>query len=415
MTRFIGIRHRIKRTAEGEARPTQVVILQGDAKPRAFDLDTENDELDFLLGRLPTGWRALNEGESVPDTVLPRHVKETEKSKKVPKGYHGLRTGDVVGLIAGGSGGILTFALSRRAEEIKAEVLTISPGVFKDLRAESSDKDDDALLLARTVRDEYTRFKPVTLRDRQMITLIETWRDREQVMKERIAAEQRLRQRMIGYIFCSEEGRYPEAALEDAFDQERSNNVIVKALLKEEVGLKKAVEEAVEQMPVYKEFLSKVEGCGPLIAARLIAGVGDIRKYDDINRFKAYCGVHVRDGEFPKRKAKSRANWNALARQGFYLFVADQCLKRKDSEWGKKLRGYKAKFRAAHPVEVKDGKRTLYTDGHIHRMAIWRTATRFAEKLFREWRKIEGLAGPAQTPKKVRPAPTADTSVSATF
>lgn len=403
MTRFIGIRHRVKRTAQGEARPTQIVILEGNVKPRKIDLETEDDELDFLLGHLPTAWRDEEELGAEQTTVVDvkeRHIKETAKGRKIPVAYDGLQKGDVVGLVAGGSGGNLSFAYSRRAEEIGAEVLCIPSGVLKDLRAESP-KDDDALILARMVRGEATRFKPVTIRDRQLITLVETWRDREDVMKQRIAAEQRLRQRLIGKVFRSEEGRYPEGALEDAFDEARANDVSVMALVKEENRLKKEIETAVDKIPVYTDFLSKVEGCGPLIAVRLIAAIGDIRKYDDIDRYKAYCGVHLRDGQFQRRKAGTRANWNALARQGFYL-LADQFLKRKDSAWGLKLRAWKIQFREKHPEQIKDGKRTLYTDGHIHRMAIWRTVTRFAESLYREWRRIEGLAGPARTPKKVR-------------
>src|SRR4051812_40116536 len=52
MTRIIGIRHRRKKTAEGEARPTTVAIVN-DGKQKCYDLETETDELDFLLGRFP--------------------------------------------------------------------------------------------------------------------------------------------------------------------------------------------------------------------------------------------------------------------------------------------------------------------------------------------------------------------------
>lgn len=415
MTRHIGIRHRVKCTVQGEARPTQMALLvDGAAKPRLIDLDTEDDELDFLQGRLPTAWRKLEDGEGVPPGVLPRHVKETAKARKIPTAYDGFASGDVVATVAGGSGSNFTFALSRRGEEIGAEVLVIPPGSLKEWRTtHDSERDDDAALLAALAKDMREIFKPVARRDRDLITIVETWRDREDAMKARIAAEQRLRQRMIGKVFRNEEGRYPEGALEDAYDAARASDPIVQALVKEERRLNKMVEDAVQAMPIYREFLSGVEGCGPLIAARIIAGIGDIRRFETLSGFKAYCGVHVCNGAFPRRKKGSRANWSALARQGFYLFVGDQCVKRKDSEWGQKLRAYKAQFRTKHPEPSKDGKRTLYTDGHIHRMAIWRTATRFAEALFRKWRQLEGLAGPAQTPKKERPVPATESVAAA--
>ena len=64
MSRIIGIRHRIKKTAEGEARPTQVCILK-DGKTINLELATETDELDFVLGRFPTSFRKVEKSEDI--------------------------------------------------------------------------------------------------------------------------------------------------------------------------------------------------------------------------------------------------------------------------------------------------------------------------------------------------------------
>lgn len=65
------------------------------------------------------------------------------------------------------------------------------------------------------------------------------------------------------------------------------------------------------------------------------------------------------------------------------------------------LLSYKLRFRERHPevveeaVQQKRGKRTItvmkkrYTNGHIHKMAIWRTLTKFVTELFRVWTRIE--------------------------
>ena len=105
--RYIGIRHRTKRTADGEARPTQVAILQG-GKVRKIDLETEDDELDFLLARLPASWRMLADGEDVPSGVLARHVKETAKGRKIPETYDGFKAGDTIAVVAGELQQVLT-------------------------------------------------------------------------------------------------------------------------------------------------------------------------------------------------------------------------------------------------------------------------------------------------------------------
>jgi hypothetical protein len=72
--RVIGIRHRVKKTAEGEARPTQVVILEN-GEPKTLELETETDELDFVLGRFPTSFRKVYGSEVC-------FVKTMSKSRK---------------------------------------------------------------------------------------------------------------------------------------------------------------------------------------------------------------------------------------------------------------------------------------------------------------------------------------------
>ena len=44
--RIIGIRHRIKKTAKNEARPTLLYILNDDGSTSTLELKTEDDELD---------------------------------------------------------------------------------------------------------------------------------------------------------------------------------------------------------------------------------------------------------------------------------------------------------------------------------------------------------------------------------
>jgi hypothetical protein len=64
----------VKQTKEGEARPTQVAIVENGTTTE-LKLETEDDELDWLLGRLPTGYRKLEPEEELPASVLPHNVK----------------------------------------------------------------------------------------------------------------------------------------------------------------------------------------------------------------------------------------------------------------------------------------------------------------------------------------------------
>lgn len=386
--RDIGIRHRVKRTAKGEARPTQVAILAEDEKLQVLDLKTEEDELEFVFN---------------------------------------LRANDTVAMALGGSGDNLAFALSHQAEKIGACVVRIPPFLLKEKR--TRDKDEDAMTLADLVRLNPELFYLVTPRDRQLILIRENLQARTDAMKARIACEQRLRQRLIGEIFRREDGLFPEGAIEDLFDERKANDTVLQSLIQEEKAREKELVGSLEKLDVYAELFKPIEGCGPMIAARIISAVIDIRRFQSTAKLKAFCSVHVlSDGRFARRRQGEIANWHPDARQALYL-LGDQFNRRPNSVWGRKLLEYKKKFRETHPAvectackvpidqcvyivpddsllddweEIKSRYPNLkreflpqkfhkrrYTDGHILKMALWRTRTRFAEWLFSEWWKLE--------------------------
>ena len=192
--RYIGIRPRTKRTADGEARPTQVVILsEGVQVAAVVELPDETAELDFVKGAFPTKLRKVNPGEDLsvfaPHHVLYRGVPATDdvstfaqkdlrfrKLKKtetegdfhpsqldhrngtafvvdeapyqVPASYEGLQHGDTVAMILGGSGDNMAYALARRGETTSAKVLRIPPFLMDGLRNGVPKKQDAARWLA---------------------------------------------------------------------------------------------------------------------------------------------------------------------------------------------------------------------------------------------------------------------------
>lgn len=354
MTRYIGIQHRVKMTADQEAHPTRVAILEGDRVTRS-ELKTEQNELEFALSEL--------------------------------------KQGDVVSLILGGSGDYLAYALSRQAEKIGVRVMRVPAFVLKDKRGGES-KDDDALLLARLAHEEPELFYPLAETDAALIRARESWRALWEAMQARMAGELRLRQLYIGRAFTHPDGLYPEGGIEKGFDALKASDPIAKALRSEEAERERELTKALEALPVYQQLFKPIEGVGPKIAARIIAAVIDIRRFETDAKLKAYMGVHVlKDGTFARRRHGQIANWHGDARQALYL-LAEQFNRRPDSYWGKYLRQMKANMRAKHPepvvVENDKGKKVRrYSDGHIHKMALWRTVTRFVEWLHGAWTDLE--------------------------
>lgn len=310
MTRFIGIRHRRKRTKEGEARPTTVAIMEGD-KTVCYDLENDTAELDFLMGRFPITWRKVADDEEIlyideeaQQGVRVRHCK-TRKAKAnedlsglhpshvlliseeeeivdvvtaIPTAYEGLKSGDVVGMVLGGSGDRYASALSRRGEEVGAQIYCLPPFTIAEKRGDAS-KDDDHLLLARLLQNDLGLFYLVRRRDRDMIRTKETLSLRMSAMKSRIACGQRLEQRMVGRIFLDEEGRYPEGKIEDLAAAELANDDIYTGNVAEERRYDRELEKEVKKMALWDQLFADIEGCGPRLAAGLIVPISDIRRF----------------------------------------------------------------------------------------------------------------------------------------
>lgn len=501
VARIIGVRHRTKKTAADESRPTEVVILDG-GKANKYNLESETDELDFVKGEFPTKNRKPADGEDL-SAFKPHHItwKDQEDGSKiatkVPAAYDGLQAGDTVAMILGGSGDKFAFALSRRAETLGGEtkVLRVPSFTLKEWR-NGADKDDDATFIAELCQQVPELFRETTRRDRDLINLRELYYGRTEAMQARIACEQRLRQRLIGRIFCSEDGGYPEGTLEDLFLAAKADDKILTGLLEEEKKRENELTKAVTRFSVFTELFEPIKGIGPMIAARLIVAVSDIRRFgasppdpdkmnalyaesnelerrgrfeedldkiqprvaeleaggEHVNKFrklqmvrswkrangqeeeallldraielaqkryklrknakrkgasklKAFCGVHVLpDGRFPRRRRGEVANWSEEGRQALYL-LGDQFNRRAKTYWGERLREYKVVFRERHPEVVMVEGKKRYSNGHIHKMGIWRTLTKFVEWLYKAWSALEeGKEIPDPPTRRMTPA-----------
>src|SRR3989344_9655617 len=310
MARYIGIRHRVKKTAQGEARPTMVAILEG-VDVRILDLADDTAELDFMLGSPPTGWRDVEDGEALSG-FLRRHVVEKKESGKkekdapkkfrIPTGYHGMQAGDVVAMILGGSGDRLAYSMSRRGEEIGSTVLRIPPTDLKDRRGTRS-KDEDHLILAGLAESSPEIFFPVTLRDRDTIAVGLAYASRRDAQLDRMACAQPVRPRAVGAGDGSLDGKYPEGTIEELYKEAEANDVILAANLKEESKREAELKKAVKKTEVWTEIFTGVEGVGEVLAASLISRIADIRLFPTSAKLKKYCGGHVmKDGTFPRHR-----------------------------------------------------------------------------------------------------------------
>ncbi len=100
---------------------------------------------------------------------------------------------------------------------------------------------------------------------------------------------------------------------------------------------KKQIEKRLKQHPVFVQVFSKIPGCGPLIAARMIAAIVDIRRFKGVASLVAYAGYHLfKDGTRARRRTGHASNWNMELKQAVYLWC-QQTLKMPKSPWRARL------------------------------------------------------------------------------
>lgn len=240
--RTIGIRHRVKQTAAGESHPTQLAVHVGGAST-AVELKSEEDELKFLK--------------------------------------EGIQLGDVFLMSLGGSGDRLAYALARVAATKKGCLLRVPPRVLKDYRERvEGSKDDDATHLIALYEENSRAFYPVEPRDLALIKSREALRALNEAMKARMACEQQIRAGLIGSIYCSDEGGYPEGKIEQLYEEAKANSVVLQNLLAEEAKRERRLQAELVHVPIYNQLFKPIVGVGPKIAARILTSISDIRLFE---------------------------------------------------------------------------------------------------------------------------------------
>lgn len=403
-SRILTVKHRVKQTAEGEARPTLVTVVAG-STVKQIELESEQDELDFVNGEYPTSYRAWAPLQDKVQDFKPWHVKWKGKGEdriihQVPATYEGLKKNDTVLMQLGGSGDRLASAMARTVMPIGGMVCRAPPHVTKARKANRDMSDNDVLL--ELWEQDSDSFYIIDEPELRRIAVREAFENRREAQLARMGCQQRLRQREIGNIFISGVLKR-EITLEDSFEQLHANSPILDALIKEEAVATKLLEQAVKASRPWALF-EPIEGVGPAIAGALIASIGDVKRFPTYQKLMAFCGLHplTRDGQkfgqgavrengdsiFPRRRRNQLSNWPNAPKQALFL-LGDQFNRRPESYWGAKLIENKANLRVAHPeVVIQDGKKR-YTNGHIHKMAIWKTLRQFVRWMYRAWMNLE--------------------------
>jgi len=115
---------------------------------------------------------------------------------------------------------------------------------------------------------------------------------------------------------------------EKEYDYIRRILEVTKEAKKNEDDYKKLMFEYIETEEIYKKFLSKIIGLGPVLSCNLIRLFGYCEGYRHVSSVWKHSGLHVVNGQAPKRKRGEKLDWNPTIRT-FCWKIADSFVKQR--------------------------------------------------------------------------------------
>lgn len=354
-----------------EQRPT-VALVVSDEKTYEIKLPDEDYEMCFLHSRA---------------MKLPP-AKPGGKEMHIDFRDVGIRAGDVVLMVMGGSGAFFAFSLSNKLEKLgSGGVYWIGSTLFKRLADEyhldrsklkAVDEEDrrtemtfDHIALPKLFEIAPSSFHRVTARERDLILLGDVVRRRREAMNDRMACAHRVRQRLKKAAYCLHDG-YPEGGVKLFIEKGMANDNMLLLIEKEEEQIGRELKKLLRDLAVWKVF-EPIEGVGEFTTGPLIMAIGNINRFPSSSQLKAFLGVHTlkHDGskfqkgekpeagnsKFARRRQGQLSNWNQEGRQALYLIADQFMIWRKNSPWGLVAQEVKKRFQAKYPtpeVWVKD-------------------------------------------------------------
>jgi hypothetical protein len=135
----------------------------------------------------------------------------------------------------------------------------------------------------------------------------------------------------------------------------------------------------VRKYPIYAE-LAAVRGVGPTLAAKLIALIEDIGRFDTVSKLWRFAGYAVIDGKRETLKAGEKSHYSRRLKTALYL-VGVSFLRLRSP--------YVAAYDRAKLYYREE--RPDWTPMHVHLAAQRKMVKLFLSHLWQRWRELEGL------------------------
>jgi len=146
------------------------------------------------------------------------------------------------------------------------------------------------------------------------------------------------------------------------------------------------------------EWLTAIKGLGAGgEAAKLVAQIDDIARFDTVSKLWRFAGYAVMDGKAEKNQAGEKSHYNRKLKSICYI-IAKSFIYQNTSPYRDIYDAEKAKQRELYPEKMdsdkldrKGKKLYLYSDAHIHNRAWRKMIKEFLRDVWLTWRRMEGL------------------------
>lgn len=139
------------------------------------------------------------------------------------------------------------------------------------------------------------------------------------------------------------------------------------------------------------QWLTKIKGLGAGgEAAKLIAQVDDIARFDTIAKLWRFAGYAVIEGKAEKNQAGEKSHYNRNLKSICFC-IAEQFIRQQTPYYVEIYYAEKARLRQLYPEAIKQDGKNLFTDAHVHNRAWRKMIKQFLADFWLEWRQLENL------------------------
>jgi hypothetical protein len=145
-------------------------------------------------------------------------------------------------------------------------------------------------------------------------------------------------------------------------------------------------------MPIYRDFLSRVRGISEKLGYQLIGLIQPIGDFATVSKLWAYSGWHCdKDGKAARRKKGVQSNWNDKLK--VVSFQAAECFMKAGGPYRELYDTYRERDVAKNgePRKAVKGRLIQFTKMHYHKRALRYVAKMFLSHIWQAWRELEGL------------------------